>query len=231
MLKQPLSRNEYLETENQPFFSVIITTYNRSHSIERALNSLIGQTEKDWEGVVIDDGSTDGTYDRISPIIRSNPNLKYMKIVHGGESSAKNAGIKLSQGRFVTFLDSDDEYDSNHLKSRKALLNSNPGINFLHGGAEILGNPYVPDRFDPSVKIHLSDCVIGGTFFIERSILNSLNGFQPILLGPDANLFDRAEKAGVKIMKTDLPTYIYHHYTEDSITNTYKSNIQKQKNV
>ena len=231
MDNQPQVGNEDTITDFHPYFSVIITTYNRAHSIERAIISLISQTEKDWEGIVIDDGSTDDTYDRISPILRSNPNLKYRKITHGGESAAKNEGIALSRGQFVTFLDSDDEYESNHLKSRKALLNSNPGINFLHGGAEILGNPYVPDRFDPSVKIHLSDCVIGGTFFIERSILNSLKGFKPILLGPDADLFDRAEKAGVEIMKTDLPTYIYHHYTEDSITNTYEANIEAQKNV
>ncbi len=225
------SNYEDVKSDLLPFFSVIITTYNRSHCIAKALTSLISQTEKDWEGILIDDGSTDSTYAQILPLLESNPNLKYKKIIHGGESAAKNAGIDLSRGRFITFLDSDDEYDSNHLKSRKALLINNPAVNFLHGGVEILGNPFVPDRFNPSVKIHLSDCVIGGTFFIERSLLNSLNGLKQILLGPDADLFERAQKAGAKIMKTDLPSYIYHHYTEDSITNTYEANIQKEKNL
>ena len=222
---------EDIKTSIYPFFSVIITTYNRSHIIEMALNSLISQTEKDWEGLLIDDGSTDDTYERILPYLQANPNLKYRKIIHGGESKAKNEGIALSRGQFITFLDSDDEYETSHLKSRKALLISNPAVNFLHGGVKILGNSYVPDRFDPSVKIHLEDCVIGGTFFIERNTLNSLKGFKQILLGPDADLFDRAVKGGAEIMKTDLPTYIYHHYTEDSITNTYEANIRKQKNV
>ena len=220
-----------LKIDVRPFFSVIITTFNRAHSIAQALTSLISQTEKDWEGILIDDGSTDDTYASISPFLESNPNLKFKKIIHGGESAAKNAGIALSEGRFITFLDSDDEYDSDHLKLRKTLLTANPSVNFLHGGVEILGNPYVPDRFDPSVKIHLSDCVIGGTFFIERSLLNALKGLKPILLGPDAELFERAQKSGATIMKTDLPTYIYHHYTEDSITNTYNAKIQEQKNL
>lgn len=220
-----------LKADFRPFFSVIITTYNRSHSITRALASLISQTEKDWEGILIDDGSTDDTYVCILPFLESNVKLKYRKIIHGGESAAKNAGIALSQGRYITFLDSDDEYDSDHLKSRKAVLMRNPTVNFLHGGVKILGNPYVPDRFDPSVQIHLKDCVIGGTFFIERSLLNSLKGLNRILLGPDADLFERAQKAEAKIMKTDLPSYIYHHYTQDSITNTYKINIDKQKNL
>lgn len=231
MDKEPHRPDEDIKTGHQPFFSVILTTYNRKNTIERALTSLISQTEKDWEGILIDDGSTDETYSHILPLLRANPGIKYRKIIHGGESTAKNAGIALSRGRFVTFLDSDDEYDSNHLKSRKALLIENPSVHFLHGGVKILGDPFVPDRFDPSVKIHLADCVIGGTFFIERNTLNALKGLKQILLGPDADLFDRAQKAEATIMKTDLPTYIYHHYTEDSITNTYKANIEEQKNV
>ena len=231
MHKQPHSDNEEIKTGHPPFISVIITTYNRKKTIERALASLVSQSEKDWEGILIDDGSTDDTYNHILPFLQANPEIKYRKIIHGGESTAKNEGIALARGRYITFLDSDDEYDTNHLKSRKSFLIHNPSVNFLHGGVEILGDPYVPDRFDPSVKIHLADCVIGGTFFIERNFLNDLKGFKQILLGPDADLFDRAEKAAATIMKIDLPTYIYHHYTEDSITNTYKENIQKQKNV
>ena len=224
MFKKTHSDNKEIKTGQPPFFSVIVTTYNRKNTIERALASLVSQTEKDWEGILIDDGSTDDTYAHILPFLQANPKLKYQKIIHGGESTAKNEGIALSSGRFITFLDSDDEYDPDHLKSRKALLTSNPTVNFLHGGVKILGDPYVPDRFDPSVKIHLADCVIGGTFFIERNFLNTLKGFKQILLGPDADLFDRAQNAEATIVKTDLPTYIYHHYTEDSITNTYKAN-------
>lgn len=231
MNNQHYSNTEDIKNGHQPFFSVIITTFNRKGTIKRALASLISQTETDWEGILIDDGSTDNTHAHVLPLLRANPALKYKNIPHSGESGAKNAGLALARGRFITFLDSDDEYEVGHLKSRKALLTGNPSVDFLHGGVKILGNPFVPDRFDPSVKIHLSDCVIGGTFCIERQTLHSLKGFKPILLGPDADLFDRAVKAGIKIMKTDLPTYIYHHYTEDSITNTYEKNIQKHKNV
>ena len=211
------------DTLKQPFFSVIITTYNRAHIVDRALNSLISQTETDWEAIVIDDGSTDDTFQEILPFLRLNRRIKYRKIAHGGEVVAKNEGIKLSEGRFITFLDSDDEYASSHLKSRKKLLLQNPAVKLLHGGVKIIGNQYVPDRFNPAKQIHLEDCVIGGTFFIEWETMQNLNGFKPIELGTDADLFDRAESAEVSIMKTDLPTYIYHHETEDSITNTYRT--------
>ncbi|MDD2528557.1 MAG: glycosyltransferase family A protein [Lentimicrobiaceae bacterium] len=206
------------------FFSVVIPAYNRAHLITRALNSLIAQTESDWEAIVIDDGSTDDTYSGVKPFLHMGKRIKYRKIVHSGESSARNEGILLSNGRYITFLDSDDEYKPEHLKSRRTILTQHPSINFLHGGASILGNQYVPDRFDPDKLIHLSECVIGGTFFIEQQLLRSLGGFKQILLGPDADLFERALKAGADIMKTMLPTYIYHRESLDSITNIFKSN-------
>ena len=124
-----------------------------------------------------------------------------------------------SQGNYITFLDSDDEYDTTHLETRKTILLKNPSIKFLYGGVRILGNQYVTDRFDFAKKINLNDCVIGGTFFIERNLLFSLKGFRKILLGTDAELFDRIKKAEVTMQETQLPTYIYHHENMDSITN------------
>ena len=68
-------------------------------------------------------------------------------------------------------------------------------------------------------RIHLSKCIIGGTFFIERNTLLKLKGFRKIILGTDADLFDRALEAGIATKETKLPTYIYHRENEDSITN------------
>lgn len=219
MAKQFVQQFDTAFLVSQPFFSIIITTYNRSNLIKRALNSLVSQTETDWEAIIIDDESHDDTYLQVLPYLRSHNNIRYFRIVHGGEATAKNEGIKLSCGRFITFLDSDDEYNSIHLNSRKSILIQNPEVRFLYGGAIVLGNQFVPDRIDPTKKIELANCVIGGTFFIERNSIKSLNGFKQILLGPDADLFDRAKVARIAMMETKLPTYIYHHDTADSITN------------
>ena len=211
--------NQNPHIDSSPFFSVIITTYNRAILLKRALKSLISQTENDWEAIIIDDGSTDNTYEHILPFLRRNQGIKYIKQPHGGEASSKNAGIKSATGRFITFLDSDDEFDRSHLESRKSILMQDPSIKFLYGGVKILGNQFVPDRFDAGKKINLNDCVIGGTFFIDRNIAISLNGFKYILLGTDADLFDRARKDHVSMKEVLYSTYIYHHETEDSITN------------
>jgi glycosyltransferase involved in cell wall biosynthesis len=206
-------------TAKRVTFSVVITTYNRSHLLKRSLNSLIAQTENDWEAIIVDDGSTDDTHTQLVPYLRSGREIRYIRKPHSGTVPSKNAGIRASHGKFITFLDSDDEYHPLHLESRKTFLIRNPSVRFLYGGAKILGNPYVPDKNDPSARISLSNCVIGGTFVIERETLLSLNGFNEITLGADADLFDRVRKARISMEEIKIPTYIYHHENAESVTN------------
>jgi glycosyltransferase involved in cell wall biosynthesis len=215
----------------QPFFSVIITTYNRANLLKKALDSLLSQTEQDWEAIIVDDESTDDTCLQILNYQRSNPAIRYIRKIHSWEALSKNTGIELSTGKFITFLDSDDEYDPLHLQSRKNILLRDPTIKFLHGGVKIIGNQYVPDRFDYNKKIHLSKCTIGGTFFIEKGVMMQLKGFRKIILGTDADLFDRALEAGIPITETSIPTYIYHHENEDSITNKLTKSISGPEKI
>jgi len=211
--------NMSAKVDSQPFFSIIITTFNRALILQRALDSLISQTEHDWEAIIVDDESMDDTYLQILPYLQSYNKIKYLRKAHDGEVGSKNTGTNASSGKFISFLDSDDEYKPNHLQSRKAILMHDPSIRFLYGGAKIIGNQYVPDRFDYNKRIHLNECVIGGTFFIEQNVFIQLKGFRKIMIGTDADLFDRAVESGVLIRETKIQTYIYHHENEDSITN------------
>lgn len=215
--------------ESQPYFSIIITTYNRAHILKRALESLISQTEQDWEAIIVDDESSDDTYLQVLPYLRSDHRIKYIRKTHSGEALSKNAGINSSSGKFISFLDSDDEYSPMHLQLRRAILLQYPSVRFLYGGVWVIGNQYVPDRYDCTKQINLKDCVIGGTFFIDRNVVTRLNGFRLIMLGADADLFDRAVEDGVLMMKTNIPTYIYHREHEDSITNILLKGNTSQK--
>ncbi|MEP6626957.1 MAG: glycosyltransferase family 2 protein, partial [Ginsengibacter sp.] len=92
-----------------PFFSVIITTYNRAGLLIRALESLTSQEETDWEGIIVDDGSTDDTAIAVLPYLKPGSNFRYIRQQNTGYSDAKNTGIFSATGKYVTFLDSDDE--------------------------------------------------------------------------------------------------------------------------
>ncbi|MDQ1265606.1 MAG: hypothetical protein QG635_757 [Bacteroidota bacterium] len=203
--------------QEQPFFSVIICTYNRKNLVRRAIDSLINQEEKDWEAVIVDDGSSDDTLSFIKHYLDFDRRFSYIYHGNKGQAQSKNDGIAVSIGKYITFLDSDDEYKSEHLSFRKKILTEQPDIELLHGGVEIIGNPYVPDFNDSTRKIHLSECVIGGTFFIKREAMMRINGFSLTKYGEDKLLFDKALELGLNILKTDFPTYIYHREGTDSI--------------
>ncbi|MCZ2100204.1 MAG: glycosyltransferase family 2 protein [Chitinophagales bacterium] len=202
----------------KPQFSVIIATYNRANFLNRALDSLIQQTETDWEAWIIDDGSTDNTLEVLQKYLDNYPQIQYRKISKSGEAPAKNLGIALCKGKYITFLDSDDAYEPHHLAHRKSILDQHTNLQFLHGGIKIIGDPYVPDRNNPGLLIHVSSCVAGATFFIRRDAMAQLAGFKQLPLGNDADLYERAVQAQLTMMKTDFPTYIYFRNHDNSIT-------------
>lgn len=211
---------------SQPVFSIVITTYNRAVLLKRALNSLISQTENDWEAIIVDDGSTDDTHTQILPYLKLYSNIKYIWKQHSGAIPSKNQGIKAAAGKFVAFLDSDDEYHPSHLESRKKFLIANPAVRFLHGGVKIIGNPYVPDKDNPSTSINLNNCVIGGSYIIDRKVLLSLNGFRDMILGSDADLFERTKNAKIPMAEIQRKTYLYHHENPESATNKLYKKIK-----
>ena len=88
--------------------SVIIPTFNRKVFICEAIKSVLNQTYKDWELLIIDDGSTDNTKSIIDKYSQSNPHIKYFYQENGGQGSARNLGVKVAAGNWVAFLDHDD---------------------------------------------------------------------------------------------------------------------------
>jgi glycosyltransferase involved in cell wall biosynthesis len=96
-------------------FSVIIPTYNRKDLLVRAVNSVLCQTIKDYEIIVIDDGSNDGTHKIFEEDFYQN--IKYFKIENsGGPALPRNMGIEAASGEWICFLDSDDYWFSNKLE-------------------------------------------------------------------------------------------------------------------
>ncbi len=201
----------------KPFFSIVIAAYNRANYIEKAVESVLNQNCEDWELVIVDDGSEDNTLEVLE---KFNANDKISIITLGGNTgvaNARNAGIKIVRGNYLTFLDSDDWYKSNHLKSRINILNKNI-VDLLHGGVEIIGEETVPDKNDTSKVIHLVDCVIGGTFFINLETSRKLAHFDTsIQYSEDSEMFDRFVAEKKAISKTNIETYVYNRTLDDSI--------------
>ena len=110
------------------FFSVVIPSYNRSSMTVDAVNSVLGQTFRDFEIIVVDDGSTDDTEKMLSDF---GDQISYHKQVNSGVASARNNGIALSTGHYVCYLDSDDLWHPEKLAIYKAAIDKKPEIAFL----------------------------------------------------------------------------------------------------
>ena len=91
--------------EEQPNISVIIPTYNRSALVVNAIESVLQQTYRDYELIVVDDGSSDDTRDRLRPYMNR---IHYAYQNNGGASAAQNAGIRVARGKWIAILGSDD---------------------------------------------------------------------------------------------------------------------------
>ncbi len=99
---------------NRPFFSIILPTYNRAPLIAKAVESVVNQSFKDWELIVVDDGSNDDTESIIAQYLPAD--IRYFFQANQGKSVARNNGITKAQGEFICFLDSDDYYLPQHLE-------------------------------------------------------------------------------------------------------------------
>lgn len=208
------------EVINKYTVSVILTVYNREVFLPRSIESLINQNFSGWELVAIDDGSTDNSLNVLRSYEKNFPNITVLHQENQKIAQSRNKGIFFSSGRYITFLDSDDEYRESHLIKRVEYMNNHPEADLLYGGVSIVGNPFVRDRNNPQNFIHLSDCYIGGTFFGKRNVFLELNGFRNLEYSEDSDLLIRA-KNKFNIVKFNLPTYIYHRELSDSLTNSY----------
>lgn len=211
-----------------PIVSVIIPLYNRHKYITSAIDSVLMQTYKNFEIIVVDDGSTDNVEKILFPILKSHINIQYIRQSNSGPASALNKGIRLASGKYITFLDSDDKYKKDHLKKRINYFINNPKTDLTYSTAEIIGKEedmYVPDARDKKKLIHLNDCIIGGTFFGKNDVFLKLNGFKNIY-AYDYDFFNRAKKK-FKVVKLEMPTYIYNRNTPDSLL----TNLKKKQSV
>src|SRR5438093_7588070 len=112
-----------------PYVSVIIPVFNGERYIRQTIESVLAQTYNNFEILVIDDGSTDGTAEAVKEYEK---NLRYVRQGNGGASKARNQGIRFSQGKYIAFQDADDLWGREKLAIQVEFLEKNPDIGLVH---------------------------------------------------------------------------------------------------
>lgn len=121
-----------------PHFSVIMPLYNKAPYVRKAVESVVGQTWRDWELIVVDDGSTDGGGDIVTSI--ADPRIRLVRQENAGVSAARNRGVSLSTAPYTTFLDADDWWEPTFLEEMAGLIERHPDAGIYGTGYWIVKN-------------------------------------------------------------------------------------------
>ena len=162
--------------------SVIIPTHNRAKSLERAIKSVLEQTYKNLEVIVIDDGSTDET----SSIIKKyQKRIRYFSQLHSGVSAARNLGLEKSEGTWVAFLDSDDYWLPQKLEKQMQYILDHPGLMVVQTDERWIrrGIHVNPMKKHQKYSGHIFDkclplCIVSpSAVMIHQKVLNDVGAF------------------------------------------------------
>ncbi|HEY3577167.1 MAG TPA: glycosyltransferase family 2 protein [Gaiellaceae bacterium] len=203
-----------------PAVSVIIPAYNAEASLGRAIRSVEGQSFRDLELVVVDDGSTD----RTAEIARGFDSVRYVRGAHQGEAGARNLGLDEATGELVAFVDADDEWLPQKL-SRQVAFMEKLGSSFSYTDSYIvrgdgrvrhsmLARPHHGEILSPLIDDWLDQAFIIPTAVIaSRRLLQSAGGFETGLSTPghvDYGLWLKLALRGVRFDYLDEPLALWY---------------------
>ena len=216
-------------------FSVIIPVFNKEHCVERTINSVLAQTYKEFELIIVDDGSTDKSLKVVSAIC--DDRIKVLHKENEGVSIARNYGIEKARGEFVCFLDADDEWEDNFLAAMFEVIQQFPQHSFftcpfaarrsgretvfrtIHGNNDIF---VIDDYCKTFVEQRQAICCVGSVC-IKRGLVVSCGMFPPhIKRGEDHDLWLRLA-CKTEVVYTNATRMIYNLDAENNSRAIYRS--------
>lgn len=201
-----------------PLVSVIVPAYNSSKYIEDCVQSVLNQTFKDFELIIINDGSTDNTLEIINNLSKTDNRIKIFSQKNSGVSSARNLGLKKAKGKYITFLDSDDTLVDTALSSLISEINDN--VDFVICSLR---------------EIHFStvDLPFNRKIFINKEqIKNNFIEISPNIIKPCANLYRKSIIDDYNItFPSDIPFGEDHIFNLEYLKYTEKAVVISDKIV
>lgn len=110
------------KAKNIPDISVVVAVYNTENYLEKCIKSVVEQNDVNCELIIVDDGSEDNSLSICKSFMKNYENIRLIIQENSGLSAARNAGLKLAKGRYITFVDSDDFVDRDFFKKIRGLL-------------------------------------------------------------------------------------------------------------
>ena len=217
--------------------SVIIPNYNRTVLLNRAVNSVLNQTFKPYEIIVVDDGSDETTRE----YMKNEFHHSLIKLLYNkrclGAAKARNIGVKVANGNFISFLDSDDYWDKVKLKSQIDVISSNPRIDIVYSDQWIVnektGKRLAFSSFSTLYKTNLWNKLLDGwiapntsTILIRKDAFFQIGGFDSSLEScQDHDLWMRISQSDMSIMYSSKKLVYFCQDAESRISFDYLNRI------
>ena len=209
-----------------PLVSVIIPTHNRAKLLPRAVNSVLEQTFKDFEIIIIDDASSDNTKEILEELKRQDPRIRSLRLGQNrGAQAARNVGIKASCAKWIAFLDSDDEWLSRKLEWQFLLANETKAevisglcLRWVEGEP----TPTIWNLPKLSGNAYRSLLKSSSTMFqgllVKRKLLEKIGYLDEAIVSFQE--WDTAIRLAeiAQFAFVDSPLFIYHLHNEDTIS-------------
>lgn len=173
-----------------PLVSVIIPTYNNADLIKETIDSVLGQTFRDFEIIVVNDGSSDNTVDVLKPYIDTDK-IKYIYQDNSGPTLARNRAIDRSRGKYIAFLDNDDLFMPTKLEQQVNFLNENDDYAMVYADAyefsrdKVINKSKLATNDRNTMSGMIFEHLINGCFIfmstvlVRRSVLDEVGYFDP----------------------------------------------------
>ncbi|WFU07159.1 glycosyltransferase (plasmid) [Rhizobium sp. CB3171] len=201
-----------------PFFSVVIPLYNRADVVGATLHSVLNQTFSDFEVVVVDDGSSDNPSEIISQL--DDRRIRFVSQPNAGGSAARNKGIDLANGRFIAFLDSDDEFKPTHLERMHEILRHDATLPLAVYSPVIVdrgsGRSFVKPPRPIAAGEDMADYVMRDRGFVQTSglvvptkVARTVKYRVGLPFGQDTDFAVRLFRAGCRFQMLGQPTVIW----------------------
>lgn len=218
-----------------PKVSVIIPTYNREKFIGAAIESVINQSFKEFEILVVDDGSSDNTQKLIATI--TDPRLHYIHQENRGRSNARNQALKLAKAKYICFLDSDDLYLPNKLELQVNYMEKNQDIAMIYTSALCIDadEKMLPEKYEanvsgwlyPKIAFFKPVTITLPTVMLRREVIEKVGNFdEEMERFEDTDLWRRVSKH-FYIGAISEPTCLLRTHSDNSLQSQNPKNINE----